>query len=546
MNKGDAIKAIFVGCVCSIVMLGLETNLLAQPTDASIKKFPPGVVPSIPQVVPNEVVVQYNKRSFTGSDSFEDRERQLNALGNQLSRELRIKFSREFDTDLRFSVIRTYPRLGSLRIKLPSEVSISKVIEALKNDERFEYVAPNYKIFGHGHNVSPPNDQYWLSHYPPSGPDPTLWGLQKIGMKNAWGVQAGGATIIAVLDSGIDFTHPDLQDNMWPSRGKNILYYGGNTDCVRGANDPTPMDHDGHGTMVAGTIAAYGHNDNPPDERTGFVGVNQRAQLMAVKIMCNEVGSVDPLEVSGNIEDAKDGVQYAIDHGATIINGSWGFNGLSPSNPHVAQLKETINSAKNTVLYVASAGNDSMDISSSSIWMWPQKFALRNEIVVAASNPGDELWVEPPLGSNYGTTSVDIAAPGQNIWSTCPSSICPPGEWGVGSGTSGAAPHVSGCAALMQARRATTHPSNPLRPADLKAILRTTADSVGLNVATGARLNCYAAVTAVESYCTRWGFWCRFHLLFEGMFTWFKGPSKPGPDPGPEEVRQPSDTGNPQ
>jgi subtilisin family serine protease len=231
---------------------------------------------------------------------------------------------------------------------------------------------------------------------------------------------------------------------------------------------------------------------------------------MAIKIACPEP----------NIVDAIAGITYAVSHGARVINGSWGLYGIAANDPYVVALKNAIQAGSSTTLYVASAGNEHRSFEAcASPTMWPQMFHLDNLIIVAATNPYDDLWVRTPKtgtnpcnpnnfpdASNYGPGFVHLAAPGENLWSVLPGSQI--GNTGnpiidfvsVASGTSGAAPLVAGCAALLQSRQLSINPAFPFSPSQLKSILMTSGTSISaLNnkVASGKRLNCYQALQSV-------------------------------------------------
>lgn len=331
-----------------------------------------------------------------------------------------------------------------------------------------------------------------LTQATPEGPTPVLpddaefealWGLDNTGQTGgsvdadidapeAWERATGGAQIVvAVIDGGIDYTHPDLAPHIWTNPGEvpgNGLDDDGNgyVDDVHGydfANDdPDPIDTDGHGTHVAGTIGAVGNNG------IGVAGVMPEVQLMAVQFL--EGGS-------GYTFDAIQAIDYAVAMGAQISNNSWGGGGASQA------LRDTIAAAGEAGhLFVAAAGNSGADADAAP--HYPAAFDLDTVISVGASTASDTR-----AGfSNYGAESVDLFAPGDAILSTLPG-----GTYGHYSGTSMAAPHVAGVAGLILS----TEEGASLSPEALRARLIETADPVpalqGLS-ASGGRLNAAAAL----------------------------------------------------
>lgn len=246
----------------------------------------------------------------------------------------------------------------------------------------------------------------------------------------AWDTTTGsGGTIVAVIDTGIDYTHPDLAPNMWINTGEipgnNIDDdKDGFIDDVHGVNfivnSGNPMDDHSHGTHVAGTIGAVGNNG------IGVAGVNWRVQLMALKFLDSSG--------SGSTSNAIRALNYAVAHGASISNNSWGGGGYNQA------LIDAINNARGQGhIYVAAAGNTGANNDVSPFY--PSSYTPNNIVAVAATDSWDQL----ASFSNYGATTVDLAAPGVNIYSTMPG-----GNYGYKSGTSMAAPHVAGALALVR------------------------------------------------------------------------------------------------
>ena len=291
----------------------------------------------------------------------------------------------------------------------------------------------------------------------------------------AWAKTTGSEdVVVAVLDSGVDYTHEDLAGNMWTRPDGMAPYHDnelGTIDDENGFNaiDNTsdPMDENGHGTHCAGIIGAEGEND------LGIAGVNWKVQIMPLKFM-NAGGF-------GTTKDAIEAINYVIDRkkagvNVRVISASWGSTQKSRA------LEEVIRKAyENDILFVAAAGNASTNNDKSP--HYPSSYNVPNVISVAALDRHDQL----ASFSNYGAKSVAIAAPGVEILST----------WlGNGyeekSGTSMATPVVSGVAALILAE----HPHmsvDELR----KKLLDSTDPIVALKgkTATGGRINAAKAVS---------------------------------------------------
>ena len=280
-----------------------------------------------------------------------------------------------------------------------------------------EFAEPNFLIAKDDLN---PNDarfsEQWALHN--TGQNNGRFGSD-INANSAWTTTTGSkSTVIAVIDSGIDFTHPDLSNNRWinPAPSANDDLHG--WDFIEESAEI--KDEQGHGTAIAGIIAAEGNNS------LGVTGVMWRASLMSLRVLDNAG--------VGDIASAVEAIDYAVAHGAQVINLSWGTAGESVA------LKEAIERAhKRNVLVVCSAGNGGRDLDASPYY--PASFALPNLISVAATDNVDQLasW------SNWGTQTVSVAAPGTNILTTQMGG----GYWNV-SGTSVAAPLVTGIAGLVK------------------------------------------------------------------------------------------------
>lgn len=298
----------------------------------------------------------------------------------------------------------------------------------LMSDPQITSCSPNFIV--HALDTTP-ND--------PSFPD--QWGLgsaQGLSAQRAWDLTTGSrAVVVAVLDTGIDYTHPDLAENMWHNPGEvdgNGLdddqngyvddVYGINS--ISGAASPgDPLDDHYHGTHVAGIIGAVGNNG------VGVVGVNHAVSIMALKFM--------GASGSGSVSDAIRAIDYMVtmarDRGINvrIVNNSWGGGGYS------APLENAIQRAKAAgIIFVAAAGNDSADNDSDP--NYPAGYEVENVVSVAAVSKTQDL----ASFSNFGASTVDIAAPGVEILSTVPGR-----GYSTLSGTSMATPHVAGALALL-------------------------------------------------------------------------------------------------
>jgi subtilisin family serine protease len=303
-----------------------------------------------------------------------------------------------------------------------------------------EYAEPNYDINLDAVDAAPfvpilphdPrfNDQWALAN---SGQRGGKEGAD-ISATRAWAITTGSdKVVVAVLDSGVDYTHEDLAPNMW-TRPANLAPYHddelGTVDDTNGFNavdnSSDPMDENGHGTHCAGIIGAEGSND------IGISGVNWKVQIMPLKFM-NAGGF-------GTTKDAIEAVNYVIDRkkagvNVRIISASWGSTQKSRA------LEEVIRKAyENDILFVAASGN--ANTNNDRTPHFPSSYNVPNVISVAALDRNDRL----AKFSNYGVKSVAIAAPGVDILSTWLGN-----EYEEKSGTSMATPVVAGVAALIVA-----------------------------------------------------------------------------------------------
>jgi subtilisin family serine protease len=292
-----------------------------------------------------------------------------------------------------------------------------------------------------------PNVYRWADRTPNDPYFDRLWGLHNTGQAvagtsgtadadidapEAWDVTAGAGVSVAIVDSGLDSAHPDLAPGVWANpdesgggRESNGIDddLNGYVDDSRGwdwvDDDADPSDANGHGTHVAGTVGARGDNG------VGVAGVTWLGRLMALRVLDEDGG--------GTVADVIQAYGYAAHEGARVVNASLGSIEFSQAE------HDTIKSFPG-VLFVAAAGNTSTD--NDLVPEYPCGYSLENVLCVAASDQNDGL----ASFSNYGSASVDLAAPGRRILSTWPGA-----SLAFANGTSMATPHVAGVAALVLA-----------------------------------------------------------------------------------------------
>ncbi|NBO37641.1 subtilase [bacterium] len=294
-----------------------------------------------------------------------------------------------------------------------------------------------------------------------------MYGLNKIGAPQAWQIINGSAKVlVADIDTGIDYNHQDLINNIWHNPGEipgDGIDNDGNgyIDDVVGWDfrdkDARPFDDNSHGSHTAGTIAATGGNG------IGVSGVAQQASIMSLRFLGGTQGS-------GTLEDAIKAIEYATDNGAQIMSNSWGGGGFSQA------MFDAISRANDKgILFVAAAGNSGTDNDKQA--QYPANYELPNVLSVAATDSADKL----ASFSCFGLKTVHLAAPGVKIISTIPGN-----QYQALSGTSMATPHVTGAAVLLKA----AYPN--LKAKELKALLMDSVEKIpGLNgkVSTSGRLN---------------------------------------------------------
>ena len=350
---------------------------------------------------------------------------------------------------------------GVYRVGLATGVPVSGATWVFGKVKGVSTVSPDYRV----ELAATPND--------PSFGQQT--GFDAIDAATGWNVARGtGRTIVAVIDSGIDYRHPDLVANMWRNPGE-IAGNGrdddgnGYVDDVYGAdtasNDGDPLDGYGHGTHVAGIVGASGNNG------LGVSGVAWTTKLMAVKF-------IDDAGV-GYTSGAIRAIDYAVSSGAKIINASWG------GGPYNALLDAAIGRAEAAgVLVVTAAGNGGSNTDTSPFYPAGYVTGHGNVVTVAATTRSDGL----ASFSNYGRSTVTLAAPGESIYSTLPN-----GAYGTKSGTSMATPFVAGAAAVLWDANPTWSVQQVI--ARLKGTVDPLAGLTGKTI-TGGRLNLASLVGA--------------------------------------------------
>lgn len=352
---------------------------------------------------------------------------------------------------------------GLYELELSQGMSVEGALAVFQADTRVMTAEANYRLMLNGI----PNDPRFSSMYGLNNTGQTGGTIDAdIDATEAWNIATGTRrTIVAVIDTGVDYNHQDLAANMWRNTseiaGDGVDNDGnGYIDDIYGYdfanNDANPMDDNGHGTHVAGTIGAVGNNG------IGTTGVNWNTRIMALKFLA--------ADGSGSTSSAISALNYAVRMGAQISNNSWGGGGSS------SLLSQAISNARNAGhIFVAAAGNSGLNNDTTP--NYPSNYTFDNVVAVAATDSRDVL----ASFSNYGATTVDIAAPGVGILSTLPNNT-----YGTFSGTSMATPHVSGALSLIWDQNPT------LTYQQVIAKLYSSVDKIaGLSgkVATGGRLN---------------------------------------------------------
>ena len=406
------------------------------------------------------------------------------------------------------TVERRFSAVSNLeRVKLAAGVTVKDAIVSYMQDPNVEYAEPNYIRYP---KDTVPNDPYF---------NPQQWALSNAGtfasgtkgadikMPQAWDITQGSrSVVVAVIDSGVDVSHPDLVNNIWKNPGETSCTDGkdndGNgfvDDCTGwnfADNNNMPLDNLGHGTHVAGIVGAMGNNG------IGITGVMWNVQIMPLKFITDLGADVcgPGVDFCGSVGDEVAAIQYAVANGAKIINASFGSNAFSQAE------FDAINAANSAgLLFIAAAGNGSLDglgDNNDLTPSFPANDQLPNIISVAATDQNDMR----ASFSNFGPNSVHVAAPGVYILSTVPltgvsssfSSFCTGSgfaSFDFCAGTSMAAPHVAGLAGLLE-----SYYTNNFTPAQIRATILRYVDVLPTLqgwIQTGGRINAFRALTSL-------------------------------------------------
>ncbi|HEY9062700.1 MAG TPA: S8 family serine peptidase [Pseudobacteroides sp.] len=359
-------------------------------------------------------------------------------------------------------------RLKLDTIEVSDETQLSDAINELKKDPNVEYAQPNYKL----DLMSEPTDDMFLDEWALKNSGQTINGQTgilgvDINAVNAWTITKGSDAVkVAIIDSGVDINHPDLAGAIYrnPNEQANGLDDDGNgyLNDYNGWNFTTNTNNvfdseseDTHGTHIAGIIAAGMNN-------SGIVGVAPNVKLIPLKFISGNTGYTS---------DAISAIEYCQKIGVTIANLSWGGPNFNEA------LKDAMTNS--SILFVVAAGNAGRSIDNNPVY--PAAYDLPNMITVGSNDNKGQI----STFSNFGS-KVDIASPGSSILSTLPGN-----KYGYLSGTSMAAPFVTGTAALIKSN------DGSLNAVEIKErILNNATKSTSLSgkVSTSGRLNAYAAL----------------------------------------------------
>jgi thermitase len=383
-------------------------------------------------------------------------------------------------------------RHGSFLVVEPVANVTAASVNTLLEDGAVLHVAPDYLVSIKQDEFEP---ALRLAADLPTPSDPAypdLWGLKNIGAPEAWtAIRETPKVIVAVIDTGVDYNHPDLKANMWTKGGKHGYdFYD---------DDDDPMDEQDHGTHCSGTIAGVGNNG------VGVVGVSWKTQIMAMRFMGPDG--------SGTTSDAVKCIDWAVANGAHILSNSWAGQGSSQ------ELVDAVARAERKgVLFVAAAGNTAgRGNNNDTSAYYPASLPQSNVMTVGAI---DENNARASF-SHYGTKSVDIGAPGVGIVSTTRNNT-----YASMDGTSMAAPHVAGAAALVWGKLFASPSQDPTQMAKVR-------DSI------------YANARPVAALKTFWGSTAPAKVpggVLDVSFLAASEPEPPAPSPTPVPTPTPTPT----
>lgn len=334
-----------------------------------------------------------------------------------------------------------------VKVNIPKE-NEAQVLAQIYGSGDVEYVVPNSKVYAF---TTPPTTEGLKEQ----------WHIAKVQAEAAWakaGHRGSKKIIVAVIDTGVDYRHPDLSPNA--IQGYDFRQNDNDPMDIVGAQNP------GHGTHCAGIIGGTGLVDG------GIIGISPEVSIMPIRFL-GEDGS-------GDLNNGIKAIDYAIEKGAHIISASWGAAiGRSQAAPLIEAIKRADDKG---VIFIAAASNDGKNNDSYEVY--PANAGFTNFISVAASGPQDEK----PSWSNYGKAKVHLASPGLNIMSTIPN-----GKYQNMSGTSMATPLVSGLVAFLKSQEPT------LTGAQAKAILQKTGAKVSIQTQCDCRVDALAATELIQA-----------------------------------------------